>query len=799
LFTKEIVPRYWLLSGVITFLFTLLLGEAGRSPSYLSFAYLYIGRAVFLTIMVPTIFYLTTRLFSERGTKADLFLLACCQIASIGISSTGMIIGPLAGFGALMSNIPLIISGERKKLYYAFATLFIPLPYLISIVLSDTTAMLNFDIESTSNVWITTFGPRQQYLVGFLLLAGPVLAKDMVTRWRLTVPPLLLFVIYLNPLFSEFISKYVTSPSAYFRVVWSFPVLIYVAVSFCMIVVGLFAGKSRRLISVVLSVFALCMIIYTFPYHALRSHFFQGEGFATWKISSAHLIVAQKAMEVSKAMEVNYNGGKLLAPREIAGVISRFEEHPPLILTRGLYYGYYQRLLGTEKAYKRLLLWNFVIGNSPLRTDQIRSAINELDVSVIVFQSEYETDFALNILEIEGFTQQASINGYTIWARPRDATMRRFISDGQLINAGTQVSLPLTPSAGTTHVILHLALLAPGEVTINGTPFALEAGLHMIPLADIPIALTIVAPDTSAVIVRGVSYNDAQTETTPRRQTNTVIAQTQSTVRDLVVETEAQVFLDQIGPVQIAIDIWDTTRGLQYGWFGSVLPSNQTGVLRMTLDLTSGTMSSTLNGATLPIGSTFEGLRPGSYTARLQVGAGSTILGTPVPLFQFEIDAENRIVAVRSNQVQTIVATPKQIVALPIAQFADDTALFAPMPKKLNGQPGHILNLLLTWRALRDGTEERSVLLHLLDTQGNRIAQFDGPPGAGMMPTTAWRAGDIILDARQLALPTDLTPGNYTLIVGMYRWPSLEAVPLTIEGVRHAESVLHIPIVVTEN
>lgn len=380
----------------------------------------------------------------------------------------------------------------------------------------------------------------------------------------------------------------------------------------------------------------------------------------------------------------------------------------------------------------------------------------------------------------------------------RDATMRGFTPDGQLIDAGTHVRLPLKPPAGATHVVLHLALLAPGTVIINDTAYACEAGLHIIPLADVPVALTIGAPDTSAVIVRGVAYHDGQTQIAPRHQANTVVTQIRSNVRDLVVETEAQVVLDQIGPVQIALDIWDTARGVQYGWYGAVLPPNQTGTLRMTLDLASGTMNGSMDGTTLPLGSSFAGLRSGSYMARLQVGAGATLFATPIPLFQFVVDRENRIGEVRSYQMQTVVATPAHIITSPIAQFADDTALFALIPDQLRTPPGQVLNLLLTWRALRDGTDERSVLVHLLDAQGNRVAQFDGPPGAGMTPTRAWRAGDIILDARQLTLPTDIAPGSYTLMVGMYRWPSLEAVPLTVDGILDASSTLHIPVVVAD-
>jgi hypothetical protein len=307
----------------------------------------------------------------------------------------------------------LVLNVDRKKLYYAFATLFIPLPYLISVALKiNSISLLKWDVENASDVWISVFGSHQQYLVGFLMLAGSVLAKDTLTRWRMTVPALLLFAIYLNPWLSEFISKYVTTPPTYWRVVWSFPILIYAAVSFCMIVGGLFESKRTRSISVALSIVALCLTIYSYPFNTLRpDNIGAFEGFATWKIPSTHLIVAQKAIEVDS------NGGRLLAPEEIAGVISRFEEHPRLIFTRLLYIEIFRPLVGETESAPRQLLYDFVSGNGTLQKDKVRSAIRSLDVSVIVFRIGNETSDVLNLLELEGFKKQESLYGYTIWVK----------------------------------------------------------------------------------------------------------------------------------------------------------------------------------------------------------------------------------------------------------------------------------------------------------------------------------------------------------------------------------------------
>ena len=56
-----------------------------------------------------------------------------------------------------------------------------------------------------------------------------------------------------------------------------------------------------------------------------------------------------------------------------------------------------------------------------------------------------------------------------------------------------------------------------------------------------------------------------------------------------------------------------------------------------------------------------------------------------------------------------------------------------------------------------------------MDASGQKAAQAeDHRPGGDYLPSTLWRPGDVIADRFQLALPQDLTPGDYTLLAGFY-------------------------------
>lgn len=77
------------------------------------------------------------------------------------------------------------------------------------------------------------------------------------------------------------------------------------------------------------------------------------------------------------------------------------------------------------------------------------------------------------------------------------------------------------------------------------------------------------------------------------------------------------------------------------------------------------------------------------------------------------------------------------------------------------------LQLALHWQALAPMSESFKIFVHLLagaDPAGIH-AQADLYPH---LPTTAWIPGEVLTDRVILELPPDLSPGSYTLLVGLY-------------------------------
>lgn len=82
--------------------------------------------------------------------------------------------------------------------------------------------------------------------------------------------------------------------------------------------------------------------------------------------------------------------------------------------------------------------------------------------------------------------------------------------------------------------------------------------------------------------------------------------------------------------------------------------------------------------------------------------------------------------------------------------------------------PGQPLELTLYWQAQETTGDRLSVFVHLVDAQGNFLAQADGEPGGGALPTSSWLPGEYLADRRTLTVRSDAAAGPAALIVGFY-------------------------------
>lgn len=99
------------------------------------------------------------------------------------------------------------------------------------------------------------------------------------------------------------------------------------------------------------------------------------------------------------------------------------------------------------------------------------------------------------------------------------------------------------------------------------------------------------------------------------------------------------------------------------------------------------------------------------------------------------------------------------------------------------------LEITLYWRAEQPVGEDLTVFLHLAGPDGVPLAQDDGEPVGGQFPTSQWAEGALVADSRSLQVPSGAEQ-PLRLLVGLYRWPSLERVWVSTPGAPAADHLL---------
>ena len=95
---------------------------------------------------------------------------------------------------------------------------------------------------------------------------------------------------------------------------------------------------------------------------------------------------------------------------------------------------------------------------------------------------------------------------------------------------------------------------------------------------------------------------------------------------------------------------------------------------------------------------------------------------------------------------------------------------------------GQRLDVRLYWQAQRPLAHDYTVFVHLMNAQGERVAQQDSPAWMGTFPNSAWPVGRVFPDTHTVDIPKGASPGEYHLWVGLYRWDSGERLPVNNPG-----------------
>jgi 4-amino-4-deoxy-L-arabinose transferase-like glycosyltransferase len=100
------------------------------------------------------------------------------------------------------------------------------------------------------------------------------------------------------------------------------------------------------------------------------------------------------------------------------------------------------------------------------------------------------------------------------------------------------------------------------------------------------------------------------------------------------------------------------------------------------------------------------------------------------------------------------------------------------------------IELLTVWHVSETFTSEAVAFTHLIGHQGRVIAQIDRLD----VPSWHWRPGDAFVQLHRFSVGTDVSPGLYSLEVGLYTREDLERLPVVVDGERIDDRILLRPL-----
>jgi hypothetical protein len=164
----------------------------------------------------------------------------------------------------------------------------------------------------------------------------------------------------------------------------------------------------------------------------------------------------------------------------------------------------------------------------------------------------------------------------------------------------------------------------------------------------------------------------------------------------------------------------------------------------------------------MPIG---VGTLPGAYTLALLVYDPATGAAWPPQEYR------ERLAAVQDGLnvgLVTVTRARSDELRPALARFGPLALVEASSPATAVS-PGDAVPVELLWQAVEPPREPLVVVVQLLAAGDRLVANLEEEPAGGRYPTQQWAAAELVRDRHALGLPSDLAPGTYRLIVGIYR------------------------------
>jgi hypothetical protein len=92
---------------------------------------------------------------------------------------------------------------------------------------------------------------------------------------------------------------------------------------------------------------------------------------------------------------------------------------------------------------------------------------------------------------------------------------------------------------------------------------------------------------------------------------------------------------------------------------------------------------------------------------------------------------------------------------------------------------GSTYRVFLFWKVQSPPPFDFTQFVHIRNQAGETVAQADFQPLRGEYPARYWRPGEVVVDVVDIPIPAGMAAGEYRVLAGLYRWDTLERLPVT--------------------
>jgi len=362
LILRIFLPFRWHVGCFFLLLFWLTMADPHEGFSNYGLVRIFQGKAVLFTALIPILIVNTIHAYNKPGTTS-LGILAATIIAAVGLSSSGLFLGPILVVFTLFSLwAPCPKSYSRALLPLLCCLVLLPVafvtwhsmqllePILNSSIIYGKNLTFDYAIEKVFGSGIYCFS---QFVV--LVCCWFFVENSAVKKFILSFT-LIFFLTVFNPFLYDFWARYITSPPVFFRLFFLYPIPIFTSV----LLVSLLYDDSK-LSGFKARIFILSLVVFVFLFVPK---------FTT--LSAANRVSLGSAFDL-KVPPIAYSMAGLasefagpqrtiLAPRAIAMWIPTYRHHSKLVAMKENYLKGMLPWIGAKEFYNRIKLFRYISG-----------------------------------------------------------------------------------------------------------------------------------------------------------------------------------------------------------------------------------------------------------------------------------------------------------------------------------------------------------------------------------------------------------------------------------------------------